>query len=70
MRTEPATILGIFLGGVFFFFLLMPLGVVLGRLPAVWRESKRTWLLLAGLIALTGFFFILLIVGFYLVAQA
>ncbi len=70
MRTEPATILVIFLGGVFFFFLLLPLAWVLGHLPRLYWYDRRTWLVLVGVVVLTGFFFALLIAGLLAVSRA
>ena len=63
MRTEPATILVIEIGSVAFFFLILPLAVVLARLPAVWRANRRIGLVLASVIVLTSLFFALYWVG-------
>ncbi len=63
METEPATILAIELGSFFLFFLLLPLGVVLSRFRAIWARDRGTGIVLAGVIVLTGIFFVLFIVG-------
>ena len=64
MPYEPATIIGIELGAVTFFMLLLPLVVVLHRLPAVWRSDPGAALLLGGVVALTGLSFLAFFAGF------
>lgn len=68
MKNEPAVILVIILGSFGFFFLLLPLAVVLARLRALWRSDPRTGLVVSGVVVLTGIFFALLILGFVAVA--
>jgi hypothetical protein len=63
MSIEAAIVMIVVLAGLSFFFLLLPLGVVLTRLRAVWRERRGTAILLAGLVVLTGFFFVVLFIG-------
>ncbi|MGE5617864.1 MAG: hypothetical protein ACM3US_01255 [Sphingomonadaceae bacterium] len=63
MKTEPAVVMVIILGSVGFFFLLLPLGVVLAKLKAVWQSDRRTGVVVSGVVLLTGFFFTLFIVG-------
>lgn len=67
MRIEPATILVIVLGSLSITFFLLPLLVVLRRLPDVRQRSRGSWLLLVGITVLTGFFFIVLFAGAYTV---
>ncbi|MHB0867915.1 MAG: hypothetical protein ACYC66_05750 [Chloroflexota bacterium] len=69
MKTEPAVVMVIILGSVGFFFLLLPLAVVLARLRAVWQSDRGTGLVITGMVLLTAFFFALLIVGFVAVAR-
>ncbi|MCL5961923.1 MAG: hypothetical protein M1358_21865 [Chloroflexi bacterium] len=68
MRAEPATVLVVILGSVGFFFLVLPLMVVLARLAAVWRTDRVTGLILAGVVVLTGLFFALFLVGLGMIA--
>lgn len=63
VRTEAATILVVLGGGVFFLFLLLPLLVVLARLPAVFQASHWSGAVLGGVVILTGVFFVLLLGG-------
>ncbi len=63
MRIEPATVLVIELGSLSFFFLVLPLVVVLASLRGVWRMSRGTGLVLTGVVVLTAIFFLLLFIG-------
>ncbi len=68
MKTEPAILLVIALGSVFFFLLLLPLGVVLARLRALLASDRGTGLVILGVVVLTLAFFALYIVGLVAVA--
>ncbi|MDA8187424.1 MAG: hypothetical protein M0T85_04715 [Dehalococcoidales bacterium] len=68
MRTEPATVLVVILGSIGFFFLVLPLMVVLANLAEVWRTDRVIGLILAGVVVLTGLFFALYLVGLGMIA--
>jgi hypothetical protein len=63
VRPEPATILVVELGSIGFFFLVMPLLVVLSRLPRIWLRSRAVGLILAFIVVLTGVLFALYLVA-------
>lgn len=68
MRTEPATVLVVILGSIGFFFLVLPLMVVLANLAAVWRTDRLIGLILAGVVVLTDLFFALYLIGLGMIA--
>lgn len=68
MRVEPATILVVELGSIAFFFLVLPLAVVLANLPRVWRRNAITGAILGGVVALTGLLFAIYLVGIAIIA--
>jgi len=63
VKIEAATVLVVILGSLGFFLLFVPLVVVLVNLPRVWKRSRRMGAFLAGIVLLTGVFFILFIAG-------
>jgi hypothetical protein len=65
MRAEPATILVIILGSLFFFFLLLPLVATLQRLPKIWREDRRNGMIYLGIVITNSVFFLILWVGLF-----
>lgn len=70
MRPDPATVLVIIFGGVAFFFLILPLGVVLAKLPSLLRADPLMGAVVTGVVFITGLFFAVFLiaagyVGFY-----
>jgi hypothetical protein len=67
MSFESAVALGVSVITVGFVFLVLPLGITLANLPAIWTENRSNGVLLACLVAITGVLFIFYIVGILLI---
>jgi len=64
MPIEPAVLLTVEFGSVFFLLQLLPLAYVIYKLPAIWRENRGLALVIVGVVLFTGLLFLLFFTAF------
>lgn len=70
MPLDSAVAIGVSVITVGFVFLVLPLGITLAKLPAIWRANRSNGVILGSLIAVTGVLFTFFIVGIVLIFES